>query len=89
MEHVGQHDHALACINRFHCRDHIVAARLDIVVWRNGDDGNLPLRADDMLQRGPEFRRQMAMGDKDETDHTHKDHGEAGALRNRPQGGGL
>ena len=47
----------------------VLAALLHVVLGADADGGDVALRADDMLERGDEFRGEPAVGDEDHADH--------------------
>src|SRR5205085_2646365 len=47
----------------------LLAALLHIVVGADADGGDLGLGADDMLESGDKFLRELAMGDQNHADH--------------------
>jgi hypothetical protein len=68
-EHVGEDDDAAAALHRANRLHDVGASHLELVLGADRHGSDLVLRADDMLERGPELVGQAAVRDDDEADH--------------------
>ena len=68
-EHVGQHDHAVAGVAGPRPLQDLAAPLFHVVLGADADRRDALLRTDDMLQRGQEFARQIAVGHEYDADH--------------------
>jgi hypothetical protein len=68
-EHVGQQYGAVTGVDCGNRPQDVLPALFHVVIRPNADGGNLRLRADDVLERGNEFRCEPPMGHQNHTDH--------------------